>query len=89
MAQSAADSPMPPSGQESKPQKVIVVKTDRDRVLEAVSILVGWGVAYWVLHPELGEAIKDWTHRRMERLRHKASVWQAKREIQNLPETDE
>ena len=88
---------MPPTGplrpeteaKVSETQKVTLVKSDRDRGIEVLSILVGWAAAYYVLHPEIGSQIHDWWTAHTKAFGHRLSVWRTREDIRNLPETDD
>lgn len=69
--------------------RIELVKSSRDTMIDvAITVVVGaW--LYYTFNPEAFNRLKDSTHDRFLNLVELYAAWQAHRDIQNLPETDD
>jgi hypothetical protein len=69
--------------------QVRLIKSDRERIIDLVTTLIGLGVLYYSTNPEpfqrAWERVQAWGHAWY----HRVSVWEALQAIRSLPETDE
>jgi len=71
------------------PQRVRVVKSDIDQIIDLVTALVGLGVLWYTQNPEPFERAAEKVHAFAYAWVHRMSVWEARQAIRSLPETDE
>lgn len=71
------------------PQRVRVVKSDIDQIIDLVTALVGLGVLWYTQNPEPFEHAAAKIHAFGYAWVHRVSVWEARQAIRSLPEIDE
>lgn len=74
---------------EKKNERVRLVKSDREQIIDLITTLAGLTVLAYSTHPEpfqaAWERVQAWGHAWY----HRVSVWEALAAIRSLPETDE
>lgn len=65
----------------------VTTKTDQSFTDLAAMTVTIW-LTYYILDPEAFERHKAIVRGAWQKLQHQISVWQARRDIQSLPETD-
>ncbi len=70
-------------------RRIELVKSPRDTMVDILITVVVGGWLYFTFNPTAFDKLKDNTHDRLMNLVELYVVWQAHRDIQNLPETDD
>lgn len=71
------------------PQKIQLIRSNRDAVMDVTSLAVFGVMLYFVLNPEKYDRVTQAVQERLDKLTHKLSVWQTRLAIRSLPETPE
>lgn len=70
-------------------QRIELVKSSRDTIIDvAITVAVGTWL-YFTFNPDRFNQLKERSHDRLMNLVELYVVWQAHRDIQSLPETDD
>lgn len=70
------------------PQKIQLIRSNRDAVMDLTSLAVFGVMIYFVLNPEKYDRVTQAALDRIGKVTHRISVWQTKLAIRSLPETD-
>lgn len=70
------------------PQKIQLIRSNRDAIMDVASLAVFGTMIYFVLNPEKYDQMTQAALAHLNKLTHRLSVWQTKLAIRSLPETD-
>ena len=70
------------------PQKIQLIRSNRDAIMDVTSLAAFSVMIYFVLNPDKYDKITQAAQERLNKLTHTLSVWQTKLAIRSLPETD-
>ena len=70
-------------------QKVVLAKSDRERLIDLSTTLVGLAVLAYLLHPDPFDRAFEKVQAVCYSWAHRVSIWDALRAIRSLPETED
>jgi len=73
----------------SDEQRITLIQSDPERIIDLVTTLIGLGVLYYAMNPDPFDRFFDKCRNFVHGWVYRVSVWEAMQAIRSLPETEE
>lgn len=70
-------------------RRIEIVQKQDMAVIDTLALAVSLLLTYYVLDPEAFQRHKAFISATWQKAQHRVSIWQARRDIESLPETDD